>query len=221
MSDVWAIVFDWDGTLINSLDVKVRNAGQMFAAAYGISDQSVQAAYRRYSGIPRRRLFDAILSDFGLGPLTDDEFSHASAQFTECNLKAIQTTIEDDVLYTLKTLRQMGHALFISSSAIAEEICALAVQAGIAEWFVEILGSRDGFAKGPQHIQYIRASYPDYSAQIAFVGDEPVDIALGKQSGLVTIARLGTHLPERFTDLQPDYMIAHLSDLIPLFQRKE
>ncbi|HZD56304.1 MAG TPA: hypothetical protein VE136_06260, partial [Anaerolineales bacterium] len=74
MSFGCVLLFDWDGTLINSLDIKVRNAGLLFAETFDLDPAGVEAAYRRHSGIPRQQLFDAICVDNGLSPLTGEIF---------------------------------------------------------------------------------------------------------------------------------------------------
>ena len=33
------ILFDWDGTLVNSLDWKVHNGGELFAETFGVREQ--------------------------------------------------------------------------------------------------------------------------------------------------------------------------------------
>jgi len=54
----WIIVFDWDGTLIESLPLKIRNAGRLFEETFGVPRAGIEAAYRVHSGIPRRQLLD-------------------------------------------------------------------------------------------------------------------------------------------------------------------
>ena len=63
------IVFDWDGTLFDSMDNKTRNMGLVFHHHFDFSEKEVVALYCRYSGIPRRELFAQILADLGLSEI--------------------------------------------------------------------------------------------------------------------------------------------------------
>jgi mannose-1-phosphate guanylyltransferase len=62
----WIVLFDWDGTLIDSLDLKIRNAGALFERALGIPHDKVEVVYRQHSGLPRRQVFRAICQENGL-----------------------------------------------------------------------------------------------------------------------------------------------------------
>ena len=90
MKKIRAVLFDWDGTLVNSLDVKIRNAGELFNRVFNLSPDQVGMAYRRHSGIPRRQLFDAILDDLGRPPLDDVEFESLSGKFSIMNTQALR-----------------------------------------------------------------------------------------------------------------------------------
>ena len=59
MNNKWIVLFDWDGTLINSLEIKIRNASMVFHEILGANPEKIGEAYRHYSGIPRRQLFEA------------------------------------------------------------------------------------------------------------------------------------------------------------------
>ena len=59
-----AVVFDLDGTLMLSLDVKVKSAGALWCETFSlVSRDAVEAAYRHHSGAPRRQLFNKIAAD--------------------------------------------------------------------------------------------------------------------------------------------------------------
>ena len=241
------VFFDWDGTLVKTLDLKISNAAHLFQHEFGVHPESVEAAYRRHSGIPRRQLFEAICADLSLPELNQARFAALSRQFTQLNRQAIedrtaawavegQPTGTESLLasacpQTLKTLFEAGCTLYISSSADPDEIRPVAQMLGLEKYFHqsggEILGSQPGFSKGPQHIAYAlnRAAGQDAAAQAAghaslfFVGDEPADIRLGRQGGAFTIAVAGTWSPERLAQEKPDAVVTSLEEVpVLIFQ---
>jgi len=216
----WVIVFDWDGTLIDSLPLKIRNAGQLFEETFGVSRKEVETSYRVHSGISRRQLFDAICSDNDLPALTSSEFDNLSETFSNRNLEAFSNIrVDPVVITTLSTLKDFGYPLFISTATTPEEVRSAVKSLELDSHFQGILGSQGEFTKGPAHIAYIMAKIPVEKESIWFVGDEPNDVVLGKQAGVRTIVKVGSHSIEALKAAQPDRIIGNLSELIPLFER--
>ena len=137
-----AVLFDWDGTLVNSLDVKIHNAGGLFHQEFGFSTQEVEDAYRHHSGIPRRQLFDAIMQDLGKPPLQEEFFNHLSMKFSELNTRALSNPalpglIPPSTPVLLKYLQEKGCFLYVSSSASSVELKEIASALGISVKTVE------------------------------------------------------------------------------------
>ena len=220
MKPKWIIVFDWDGTLIESLPLKIRNAGRLFEETFGVASDAVEAAYRVHSGIPRRQLFDAICADSGLPVLDDAQYETLSAAFTARNRQIIsELQVETVAISTLGTLVGKGYPLYVSTSATPDEVRTVSKALNVDHYFDEILGSQDSFTKGPVHIDYILSQHPVEKQQIWFVGDEPNDVVLGKQAGVRTVVKLGSHPRERLAAVDPDVIIEQLPELIPLLER--
>lgn len=216
------VVFDWDGTVINSLEIKIANAGKLFNQQLGLPVEQVVAAYRRYSGVQRRQLFDAICRENSLPPLAEEQYQDLSTRFSEMNFAAIAAAIAGadpeqlvpaEAWAALEALRQAGHPLYVSSAADQNEVRSLARNLGLDRYFVEILGSIPGFSKGPQHIEYILRQQSVPATRVVMVGDEPTDIQLGHTAGVTTIGKAGTYPAQRLADAGADFVIADLAGL--------
>lgn len=225
MKLVRAVLFDWDGTLVNSLDIKIHNAGILFHQRLGVPSDGVEASYRKHSGIPRRQLFDAILADLGQPPMFDVTFASMSKAFSEKNLEMLLDRtrpglLPNATLLALENLLQAGCLLFISSSSDTDEIRRIAENLGLADYFMrsggEIFGSRPGFNKGSQHVEYICATHKLSLDELVFVGDEPADIRLGQGAGVFTIAKAGTYSAAALQAFKPDAIINSLDELTTL-----
>lgn len=210
-----AIIFDWDGTVVNTMQLKFQNLGIVFAKILGANPTDVMKSYRMYSGIPRRELFDHIAQDTIGRNISDFEFNRLSASFTDTN---IQSYKENDVFdsqteETLKWLMNEGFTLFVSSSAIPFEIKELAKHLSIDGYFKEILGSKNDFKKGKSHISYIMEKYGYASSQLLFVGDEKADMRLSGRLGVqcAGIARDKDH--KELADEFADFTLQDFQDL--------
>jgi HAD superfamily hydrolase (TIGR01549 family) len=218
MNARWVVLFDWDGTLIESLEIKIRNAAQLFQELLGMDPQSVAASYRQHSGIPRRDLFMAICAENGINKLDEDLYQRLSQRFSVKNLEAltdktVTSLVLPDTTAALAELRKQGYPLYVSSSAVTEEIRLVARLWDLEKYFNEILGSATGFNKGSQHVDYVVRQQHVTHSQIVFVGDEPTDIHLGKAAGVFMIAKAGTYPPARLRDEGADRVITSLGEL--------
>jgi len=221
----WVIIFDWDGTIINSLDLKIANASNLFHETFGIAPTEVAYAYRQHSGIPRHELFDAICDDNGLPPVTSAQFQNLSNRFTELNLAVLsdpqnKKIVPKGTIQALQMLVEQNIPRYISSSATTQEILQVAMSHDLKAYFNEILGSSPGFSKGKEHIRYVQAKQKVALGQIVFVGDEPNDIQLGKSAGVLTIALVGTHPKEELAYARPDHIIHSLPELLTILNSR-
>jgi phosphoglycolate phosphatase-like HAD superfamily hydrolase len=224
MSFRWIVLFDWDGTLIDSLPNKVRNAGRLFQDEFGVPPEAVALAYRRVSGIPRKELFASICADNGLPPLDEEPYRRLSQRFTEMNLASLtgpgaNRIATQETIDTLRTLQACGYPLYVSSSADPQEIRKGASALGLDSFFTGIMGSLPGFGKGQQHVAHVLQSQAAGSNQLVFVGDEPADIRLGRLAGVRTVAKLGTCPAEVLSQENPDHIIGTLSELPALLDK--
>jgi phosphoglycolate phosphatase-like HAD superfamily hydrolase len=225
MNKKWIVLFDWDGTLINSHEIKIHNAAVVFHEILGANPEKIAAVYRHYSGIPRRQLFEVICAENGLSPLEDVQFQLLSQRFSEANLAALSNPnidglVPPDTPQALSTLSQLGYPLYISSSSLTDEIRKIAVALGLERFFYDILGSSPGLNKGRDHVDYAMKQQNASRSQVVFVGDEPIDIALGKSAGVLTFVKTGTHPADILAKAGPDGIISSLCELPDLLLKR-
>ena len=218
MTQPYILLFDWDGTLINSLEIKISNAASIFHKILGLPQENVAAAYRRHSGIPRQQLFAAICTENNHPPLDTPQYQSLSQRFSELNLTALtslQTSglVPEDTRAVLPVLRDLGYPMYVSSSAISEELHQIARAHGLEVYFQQILGSAPGFNKGIEHVEYVRDLQQASLDRILFIGDEPTDIMLGHQAGVRVIAKTGTYPAHKLVEYGADHVIASLETL--------
>ena len=220
------VMFDWDGTLIRSLEWKIRNGGILFSEVFTIPAPVIEAAYRLHSGIPRRELFTAICKEVGLPALDEEQYAMLSARFSDMNRRVLLDPstpglLPEETPLALQALREAGMILYVSSSADQQEIIDIARSLGLYDYFTatggEVLGSKPGFYKGRQHVDYVCQKQQVGLDEILFVGDEPTDIALGKDAGVRVAAKVGTYPARKLVDAEPDIIVESLTELLEKF----
>lgn len=182
-----AVVFDWDGTLFNSMEYKRGNFVELFGN-YSIPKDSLIEFHKTYSGIPRKDLFNKCLELFTKKTFSDSEYEIVSAKYTQMNLdSSIVVKPFDDVLSGLQSLKQKELKLFVSSSSAHDELTEVSQNSGLRNLFEEVLGSRPNLNKGPEHINYLCHKFSLNKNEILFVGDDKQDLVLGEKAGVKTI----------------------------------
>ncbi len=211
-----AILFDWDGTLIASLPLKIDNAAELFAARFDTDPEAVRASYRRHSGVGRRQLFNEIALDCVSRDLTDDEFAPLSAAFTQRNQQVIRDrgVLRPGTREALGILKEAGLLLCISTSAAQDEMEPLARHFGVADYCDDLLGSRPGFAKGPDHVRYVSSRYGIPLLDMAGIGDDERDMELFTAAGITPVGITGTQPRDTLLGRGARYVVDNMMDFV-------
>ena len=208
--DKAAIIFDWDGTLFNSMEYKMRNMIKIFTE-FGASESETVLLYRKLSGVPREKLFKAMFNNLLGRRMTDGEYIHLSNTFTNLNIESsLNAKLFNDVIPAVKKLKIL-FCLFISSSSDHKELISVVKNNQIEKYFEGVFGSKQEFKKGRDHFQHIMEKYPLKLQDLLFVGDDEQDMLIGKECGVDTVRIIREGLiPE---NIDHPY-ITKLSDLV-------
>ncbi len=210
-------VFDWDGTVLDSMSMKARNFVQAFKSVFPESVQSgsadeVAEHYLRLSGHPRKYIFFRILDLLGLG---NDEarFQSFNENFEALNKQnLIYAKLFPDATDLLISLAQWGHKIFISSSVPPKELADLVdkiLPVSIRPHVSSVLGSSDGFSKGSEHLEWILSETNTTREQILVIGDDIADAELSSGAGIdcVLVDRKRTLSGGRFNTVSDLYQL--------------
>ena len=182
-----AVIFDWDGTLFNSMEYKRENFTRLFEG-HSISHRDLIDFHQKYSGIPRKELINKCLQHFQLQTLDDGAYQKISAKYTQMNIESSSQAVPfEDVEPGLMALKERGIKLFVSSSSAHDELTLVSKKSGMRPYFEEVLGSQHGLNKGPDHVDYLCQKYHLTKCEILFLGDDEQDLILGEKAGVKTL----------------------------------
>lgn len=203
------ITFDFDGTLVDTMQDYAEIAANEMAKQYDLSLNLAKQLYIETSGVPFYQQLEQIFGSDTRNSACADRFETKKAKYLErVNLRS--TTIE-----FLQKIKQLGASIAITSNNFQKLIDDFVERN--PELFDLVLGFGDGFMKGPTQFTRVIDFFGVDRRHMLFVGDSLNDVRKGLAFGIDTVAISGTFNSDIFTSLFGDVtVISHLHELIPL-----
>jgi phosphoglycolate phosphatase-like HAD superfamily hydrolase len=205
-----AVLFDLDGTLVDTMQTFADVAATVIEQHHGIDWAAAREAYLATSGIPFFQQLDLIAPG-------DHRNKAAVEQFEREKLVATEGVgANESTEVALRRLGMRGIRVAVSSNNFQDQV----------DKFVETcrapfdlaLGFSDGLAKGGPHFDKACAQFQCTRDDIVFVGDSLADAALAVDAGVRFVGRLGTFGVEQFRAVVPHAaLIDEIDELLALF----
>ena len=164
-----AVIFDFDGTLADSMPFLESIGVEMMMKYFGISKEDATYRYRSTTGLPYEQQVKMNFSDHPECETAIEEFENLKID------RIFDQQLFDDTIDTLTELNEMGIDVFVSSSTFQTTIEEYFRRLGILHLFRGILGYRPGFEKGADHFNYIHSEFDVQFNELLFVGDSLKD----------------------------------------------
>ncbi len=204
-----AVLFDLDGTLVDSMGAFADIAARIISREYGIPRDEARRAYLRTSGIPFFQQLEELFPGRERNPRLAAEFESAKLDdfFAE--------EYFPDVLPALAGLKAMGYVLAVSSNNFQSNVEAFVGSRGFA--FDLVLGFRPGFEKGKDHFDHLCRQAHLIPGDLLFVGDSLQDGHRALGYGADFAGRTGTFSRQQFLHRFPGIVVVDsLLELPPL-----
>jgi pyrophosphatase PpaX len=205
-----AVLFDLDGTLIDSIGLILGSMRHAFAKCQRVIPSDDE--WLTGVGIPLRTMFQRYASE-------DVEIDRLIAAYREHQLANHDSLVRcyDEVPETLAALERAGHPLAVVTSK-GDQLARRGLElVGIAAHF-ETIVSCDSCTRHKPHPEPVLTAleHLGYEPEEAlFVGDSVHDIEAGNAAGVETVAALwGPFSREQLTVARPDRFIDRIGDLL-------
>lgn len=213
-----AVLFDLDGTLLNTLEDLADSANHALARM-GMPVHPVDA-YRYFVGDGLMTLIERIVPDDRRNAETIAETAAAFRRHYINNWH-VKTRPYDGVEDLLKTLADAGLQLAVLSNK-PQDFTELCVEKLLGDFSIyPVFGQREGIPKKPDpagalEVAEILNIAPD---QFLYLGDTSIDMHTAKRAGMCAVGVLWGFRPEQeLWDSGADHVIRAPADLLDLFQ---
>ncbi len=203
-----AIVFDFDGTLADSMPFLESIGVEMMTKYFGVSREEATSRYRMTTGLPYEQQVKMNFDDDVRNEPAIEEFEHLKIE------RIFEQKLFHDAKATVKKILEMGIDVFVSSSTFQPTIEEYFRRLGISHLFKAILGYRPGFEKGADHFKHIHENFNVPFEKMVFVGDSLKDFERSKGfCNFLALSRMFT--ADDFRGLgYKGPVLQHLSDVI-------
>lgn len=177
-----AVLFDFDGVILDSVDVKTRAFAQMFAGYGPDIEQQVVAYHLEHGGVSRFEKFRYYYEELLGIPIDDDKIQELAAFFSELVLEQVLSSpFVPGAMETLNLLKQSGVPTYIVSGTPHDEIKYIVRTLGLGNFFEDILGSP---RQKHDLIADILVQHNYTAGQCLYVGDAKTDYHAAQRAGV-------------------------------------
>ena len=206
------VIFDLDGTLLNTLE-DLADAVNAVMRANAYPERTLDEV-RRFVGNGIRRLMEQAVPEGVCGEIFERVFEEFRTYYTEhCQIK---TRAYDGVMELLEALKEKGYAMAIVSNKNHAAVCELNDIYFKKDISVAI-GQKDGIRKKPapdtvfQALKELGVS----GERAVYVGDSEVDFMTAENSCMdCVLVTWGFRTEEELADCTPKVWIDHPEELL-------
>jgi HAD superfamily hydrolase (TIGR01549 family) len=211
MAKVRAVVFDFDGVIVESLDVKTEAFKLLFADHPEHVDRVVRL-HTENMGVSRYEKFRTIYRDFLDKPLDDAEMARLDERFSELVFERVVSCEFVAGAPELVERLAADHELYVASATPEAELRRIVEARGLAGFFNSVHGSPRTKSEIVGEILETRGLEPE---EVVFVGDAMTDLLAARESGVGFVGRVPRSAPDPFSELD----IVKVADLAELGSR--
>lgn len=181
-----SVIFDFDGVLVESAEIKTEAFGQLFPS-FPDKVHEIVEYHKRNMGISRYVKFRYFYENILGNELSQDEEMELGEKFSQIVLeKILKAPFVGGALDFLDKYHKKI-SLFIASGTPDDELQYIVEERGISRYFKGIHGTP---RKKPEIVLDILSRYSLSAPEVVFVGDAESDLRVSRETGVRFIARI-------------------------------
>lgn len=217
MKKIETIIFDLDGTLIDTNDIIVRSFRSCFKEHFPDLELSLDQI-KKFIGPPLGVTFQAYTND----PFKIQDMITSYRKHYVINEKN-NFHLYPNVLSTLKKLKSLGYKLAILTSKTREAAWPSYTLTGLSNFFDLFVGV-DDVKNAKPHKDSVNTVLKKLNSanQAIMIGDNKSDILAGINAGIYSAGVAWAFKGEKYLqEANPDYMLKDMNDIFTILEKIE
>jgi HAD superfamily hydrolase (TIGR01549 family) len=206
--DPHIVIFDFDGVILESADIKTRAFRRLFEC-HTEHVEAIVELHLRLAGISRFEKFRLIHQDILELPLDDADLERLGTDFSRLALEEIMECPFVPGAREFLEAWHGTHRLYVASGTPEEELRDIVRERGLAGFFTGVYGTPAGKTEIARRILRDEAAEPH---EAVFVGDAMSDLEGARGAGVPFVGRLPSDVPNPFVE-EPVPVVADLDEL--------
>jgi phosphoglycolate phosphatase-like HAD superfamily hydrolase len=198
MNTLRAIVFDFDGVILESANVKTEAFVELYAVHGAEVQEHVRTHHLANLGISRFKKFDWIARNVLQSSLTPEESAALGEQFSALALARVLAAPFVPGAHESLVALAKSYPLFVASGTPQEELDAIVDHRGLRPYFREVHGTP---SEKPAILNDLLARLSLQRDQVLFIGDGMSDYKAAFAVGVEFLARDTPDLHDEWTSL--------------------
>lgn len=214
MNKIKAIIFDFDGVIVDSVNVKTEAFAELYRPHGTDIEEKVINHHLNNGGMSRFEKFKIYHEEFLDKEISETEVNQLADEFSKLVIeKVINAPYIKGAHKFLKTYFK-EYDFYISSGTPTDEIKKITASRGIDSYFKGIFGSP---RKKEDHVKEIMENNNYDKEEVVFIGDASSDRKAARKNGVNFIGVLNENID--FSDER--YTVNNLEELKPLLNKIE
>lgn len=215
MKQFKTIIFDWDGTLMDSAG-RIISAMQTSAANVGLPVPE-EHAVRHIIGLSLDSVFDELFpqTDYSFKPRLFEEYRYQYVEADQTPSPLFEGA--EDVLLHLK---EKGLSLAVATGKARKGLIRVMTESALTEYFDDSICADEAESKPhPQMLELLTQRNGWQKQQCLMIGDTTHDLKMAKSAGIQSIGvSYGAHPKENLAHLDPLHILDDIRELIDMYQ---
>lgn len=204
MADSKTIIFDFDGTIADSLPVVLAIYTELLPGKKEITHEEIHRL--------RRMPLQKITAELGISMWKLPFLLRRGRKLMRVRIHTVE--IFPDIAEVIKKLHASGHTLYLVSSNSTENVQMFLREKQLMQYFVEARGF-PGIHKKTKALKKLTKQYKFDLGRTYYIGDEVRDIVSAKRAGMRTVAvTWGFNDKKLLRNEDPDMVVDKPKDLL-------
>jgi len=203
-------IFDFDGVIVDSLDVKTRAFGELFKGHGPAVSEQVMNYHRNNGGVSRYEKFRYFYKNFLELPVTDEIIDDLDRRYSQLVVEeVVAAPFVEGAKELLDSIQSAGKKCFVISGTPQNELRGIVNRRQLEGYFLDVLGSPKN---KKENLEYLMKKHHFVPQDAIYFGDARADYEAARHNRIQFVA-----IVDKSTELEDVLNITKIKNFKNIF----